>query len=235
MKYLAPNDQHQITVPVIVGAEYALPIDEAKLAIRTGGVTTRSAIAVLDSTDITFDITTPDTQAGELKIITVDLTAPTNIGTFKYREVFGVVDTLDIPTDCEVVRSLLGVSIEELPDQDIDLEGKYVEVYKWMVNDFHTLRQNDAYLSKKFGELIALISAIYAAPTLLIRLDKSRKTENGQFQRVFDPKYFQNFLETLEDNLAQLKEDLADYLELPSSVGTSLFEFVSVKQWSINS
>lgn len=235
MKYLAPNDQHQITVPVIVGAEYAIPNDEAKLAIRIGGITNRSMISALNSTDISFQITTPDVLAGDLKIINVEISAPTDIGTFKYREVFGVVDTLDIPTDCEYVRSLLGVSFEDLSDSDIDLEGKYVEVYKWMLNNFHTLRQDDAYLTKKFGELIALVAAIYAAPTLLIRLDKSRKTENGQFQRVFDPKYFQNFLDTLDDNLAALKDDLSDYLDLSNITATALFEFVSVKQWSINS
>lgn len=235
MRYLAPNDQHQITVPVIVGAEYTVLIDDAKLAVRLDGVTTRTTITPLESTDLTFELETPNVLAGGLKLINIDISAPTEIGTFKYREVIGVVDTLDIPTDCNMVRSLLGVSEEELSDIDINIEGNYVEIYKWMINNFHTLRQNDAYLTKKFGDLIALISAVYAAPTLFIRLDKSRKTENGQFQRVFDAKYFQDFLDTLDGNLAKLKEDLADFLVLPESVGTAIFQFIDVKQWSINS
>lgn len=234
MKYLAPNDQHQVTVPVIVGAEYAIPTSDAKLAVRLDGVTTRSTIEQLESTDLTFQIDTPDVAAGQLKIINVEINVPTQVGNFNYREVFGVVDTLDIPTDCDSVRALLGVTYDELSDQDINLEGQYVEVYKWMINNFHTLRQSDAYFTKKFGDLIAIVSAIYTAPTLFIRLDKSRKTENGQFQRLTDPKYFQNFLDSLDDNLAKLKDDLEDYLEVPEAFTIAALEFVNVRQWSIN-
>ncbi len=235
MKYLAPNDQHQITVPVIVGAEYTIPIAEPKLAIRQGGITTRSLLPLLDATDLSFEVGTPNVIAGELQIINVEVIAQTQVGTFNYREIFGVVDTLDIPTSCDAVRALLGVTFDELTDQDINLEGQYIEVYKWLINNFHNLRQTDAYLTKKFGDLVALIAAIYAAPTLIIRLDKSRRTENGEFQRLVDAKHFQNFLDTLQGNLSKLKEDLADFLEIPEAIALSVFEFIEVKQWSINS
>ena len=234
MKYLAPNDEHQVTVPVIVGAEYAIPTGDAKLAVRLNGSTDRSTVQVQDSTDITFNLTTPDVPAGEVRYLNVEVSAPTNIGSFYQRMVFGVVDTLDIPTDGDAVRSLLGVTFEELPNENIDLEGRYVEVYKWLINDFHTLRQNDPYLTKKFGDLIALISAIYVAPTLIISLDKSRKTENGQVQRIIENKYFQDFLDKLDDNLASLKEDLADFLEVPEAVSVAVLEFAQARQWSIN-
>lgn len=234
MKYLAPNEQHQITVPVIVGAEYAIPIGDAKLATRLDGVTTRTTLIVEDATDITFTLDTPDVASGDLKLISVELTAPTEIGSFRYREIYGVVDTLDIPIDCDSVRALLGVTPDELNDSDINLEGKYVEVYKWLINNFHTLRQSDAYLTKKFGDLVAIIAAISAAPTLIIRLDKSRKTENGQFQRLTEHKYFQEFLNTLDDTLAGLKDDLEDFLETPEVITVSRLNFVTATQWSIN-
>lgn len=235
MKYLAPNDEHQVTVPVIVGAEYAVPTGDAKLAVRQNGSTDRSTFSVQDSTDLTFTLTTPDVPAGEVQFLNVEVTAPTGIGTFYQRMIFGVVDTLDIPTDCDAVRKLLGVNIDELPNESIDLEGRYIEVYKWMINDFHTVRQNDSYLTKKFGDLIALIAAINVAPTLIISLDKSRKTENGQVQRIIENKYFKDFLDGLEDNLADLKNDLADFLEVPAAISVSVLEFAQARQWSTNS
>lgn len=235
MRYLAPNDTHQITVPVIVGAEYTFPTGDAQLSVRESGVTQNSTIPLVEATEIVFDLMTPNALAGELKIINVSLRAPTQVGALNYREVFGVVDVLDIPTDCNQVRTLLGVTSDELPDDSINLESQYVEVYKWLINDFHILRQNDAYLTKKFADIVAVIAAIVAAPTLIIRLDKSRKTENGQFQRLIDPKYFQDFLLNLDKKLADLKSDLEDFLEIPAEATYATLEFVNVKQWSINS
>lgn len=234
MKFLAPNEQHPITVPVIVGAEYTLPTGDAKLSVRQSGVTVNSEVQISESTDITFDILTPNVAAGELHLIGVQLSAPTELGMFTYREMFGVVDSLDIPTDAEAVRTLLGVTPDELSDETINIESHYVEVYRWMINNFHTLRQNDPFLTKRFGDLIAIIAAISLGPSMLIRLDKSRKTENGQVQRLMDPKYFQNFLDNLQDTLARLKDDLADFLVIPDAVTVSIFEFVNVRQWSIN-
>ncbi|URG13852.1 hypothetical protein [Acinetobacter phage vB_AbaS_TCUP2199] len=234
MKFLAPNDQHPITVPVIVGAEYTLPTGDAKLVVRQSGTTVTSTIEVAEATDITFDILTPNVAAGQLHLIGVMLSAPTALGMFVHREMFGVVDSLDIPTDAEAVRTLLGVTPDELSDETIGIESHYVEVYRWMINDFHAVRQNDPYLTKRFGDLIAIIAAISLGPSMLIRLDKSRKTENGQVQRLMDPKYFQDFLDNLQDTLAKLQDDLADFLVIPEAVSVSIFEFVNAKQWSIN-
>ena len=36
-KYLAPNDTHKITIPLVVGAEYAVPTGEGKLTTRISG------------------------------------------------------------------------------------------------------------------------------------------------------------------------------------------------------
>ena len=35
--YLAPNDTHQYTVPIMVGSEYAVPTEDAKIVVRVDG------------------------------------------------------------------------------------------------------------------------------------------------------------------------------------------------------
>lgn len=234
MRYLAPEDIHEISVPILIGAEYALPIAEGKLALKIDGTITRSTIPLVEATDVTFNITTPAVAAGQVKIVNVDLSISTNLGLFTHREVVGVVDTLDIPTDHNKVRELLGLTADELDNSEIDLEGSYLELYRKMINDFHTVRQTDAYLTKRFGDLIAIFAAIKSAPQLFIRLDKSRKTENGQFQRFADPKYFQNFLTDLDAKMSEVTNDLSDYMTKADKTLISVFNFVDATRWSVN-
>ena len=82
-KYLAPNDTHQITVPIIVGAEYAVPTGDGKLTVRTSGVDSDSIVPQQDATEVTIEVITPSVAAGQLKIVNYLLSIPTAIGRFQ--------------------------------------------------------------------------------------------------------------------------------------------------------
>lgn len=234
MEYLNPNTTHTIDIPVIVGSEYAVPTSEGKFLYRINGVTQEKPIPVVDASEISVEIDTPPVGPGEFKLINSEISIPTNIGMFRTRKTFGVVDRLDIPTQADDVRDILGVTIDELSDIDLAIESVYLDTYKLLINDFHTLRQTDDYLNKKFGDFIAILCALKAAPQLIIKLDKKRSTENGEFQRLADAKYFEEYLANLNKKFYQLKADLAEYLPAPETINLTLLEFGVATQWSIN-
>lgn len=234
MRYLSPNSLHSIDIPVIVGSEYAVPTTDGKFTYRVGGVTSEIIVPKVDATEVSVEITTPPVASGELKIINSELTISTNIGMFRTRQMFGVVDLLDIPVQAEDVREILGVTAAELGDEEMSLEGVYLDLHKLLINNFHTLRQTDDYLNKKFGDFIAIVTALKAAPQLFIKLDKKRTTENGDFQRLADAKHFESYLSNLSGKLYAVKDELKDYLEPTSTVLISVLEIGIGTQWSVN-
>ena len=232
MRYLAPNETHNIDVPIIVGAEYTVPTSEGKLSIRTDGVTTNSQIPQADSSSVVLPIQTPDVVSGQLKVVSVLFTIPTEIGQMTYRENFGVVDILDIPATGDDVRSFLGLDHSELTDQEMDLEGKYLNLYNIFINDFHTKRQTNQYLTKLFGDLISIIEAIDLAPSLIIRIDKKRTTENGDVTRFGDANNLEDFLDFLNGKKAALLDELEEFLEPEILTSVATLQFVPMYNWA---
>lgn len=235
MEYLTPGTLHQIDFPVMVGSEYAVPVAAGKFTYRIAGVTTSVPIFKVEASEVTVELNTPNVAPGEFINITTEIYIPTNIGICRARKNFGVVDSLDIPAQASDVREVLGLTYDELPDHETQIESTYLDVYKLLINNFHTLRQTDDYLNKKFGELITIVAALRIAPQLLIRLDKKRSTENGEVQRLMDPKYFENYLENLRAKYYELiQSDLVLYLEPALAYTVTTLEFGNATQWSIN-
>lgn len=234
MEYLNPNTTHQIDFPVMVGSEYAVPVADGTFTYRVGGVTLQKVIPQVEASEISVELDTPSVAPGEFKLINTEVHIQTNIGTFRTRKSFGVVDLLDIPVQAADVREILGVTAEELPDTETNIESVYLDMYKVLINNFHTLRQTDDYLNKKFGELIAIIAALKAAPQLLIRLDKKRSTENGEVQRLVDARYFEDYLANLRQKYLDLQRTLEIYLEPTQTYTVTVLELGTGTQWSIN-
>ena len=226
MQYLAPNDTHILNIPVIVGAEYTVPTADGKLMTRLGATTNTTVIPQVDSSTLDVPITTPNVLPGKLEILSVMLTMPTAIGVLKYRENFGVIDLMDIPATGDTVRNFLGVTHYEIEDKDMDLEGKYLALYNVLINDFHTVRQTNPYLTKLFGDLIAISEALALAPTLIIRIDKKRATENGDVTRFGEAKDLETLLNSLKGKRDDILGDLEDYIEQEILNSVAILQFV---------
>lgn len=231
--YLAPDDVHQYTVPIVVGSEYSVPLDDAKLVIRTDGVDTKSTIPKEDSTDLVFDVATPIVAAGEIKLVSVMATVKTPNGLFRFRDTAGVVDLLDIPTNTDDVRKELGVTAADVPDENIDYVQSYLKYYKALKPEFHVKRQTDQYLTKRFGDLIAITAALDLAPSLIILIDKKRATENGDVTRFGDAGDLQDLIDSLRNKLADLLDELAEFVDQVQIALTPVFQFVPLYQHSI--
>lgn len=232
-KYLAPNDTHKITIPLVVGAEYAVPTGEGKLTIRTSGVDTTVVVPATETSEVEVEIITPSVPFGQVKLINCLFTMPTTIGRLQWRENFGVVDLLDVPTTPADIRNLLGLTEDELEDESIDYIEHYLKYYSVLKPEFHLQRVDNEYLTKRFGDLIALNSALDILPTLITRLDKKRATENGEVTRLGSADDLLELKESLEDQLAKLLDDLVDYLDQEVLELTPAFQFVSLYQHSI--
>ena len=232
-KYLAPNDTHQITVPIIVGAEYAVPTGDGKLTVRTSGVDSNSIVPQQDATEVTIEVITPSVAAGQLKMVNYLLSIPTAIGRFQKRESLGVVDLLDIPATADDVRNELGLTAEELEDEHIDYIDYYLKYYSALKPEFHAARQSNEYLTKKFGDLIAISAAIELVPTLITRIDKKRATENGDVTRFGTASDLQKLLDSLNDKLAAILDDLEEFLDQEVVSLTPVFQLVGMYQHSI--
>lgn len=228
MKYLAPNSLEKIEIPVIVGAEYTFPIAEPLAVIRTDGVTTNKDLKRTESSTITLELQTPDVLSGGLKVINTMVTVQTPIGLFRFRENFGVIDLLDIPTTGDDVRLLFGLTSAELQDTEMDIEGKYLKLYPLLINNFHTLRATQPYLEKLFGDLIALVEALALLPSLVVRLDKKRATENGDVTRLGDAKDLITLSDALGSKYADLMEELKDYFAESTPDAISILQFVNM-------
>ena len=102
-----------------------------------------------------------------------------------------------------------------------------------MKPEFHVQRESNEYLSKRFGDLIALSAALDILPTLVTRLDKKRATENGEITRLGTAQDLFDLKGSLEDQLTEILDDLADYLDQEVLALTPAFQFVSMYQHSI--
>ncbi|QHJ78649.1 MAG: hypothetical protein [Caudoviricetes sp.] len=226
MKYLPPNGSYIINIPVIVGGEYTIPTGKGTLTTRTSDGNSTKEVALVESSTLEISLDTPDVAPGKLKVMSIMLVMPTPLGQLKYRENFGIIDLLDIPTTGDDVRNLFGLNASELIDEEMDIEGKYLNLYPLLINSFHASRQTNEYLNKLFGDLIAVVEAIALAPSLIIRIDKQRSTENGDVKRFGDASNLDGLIDYLTGKRAELLEALDDYIEDETLTQVSLLTFV---------
>ena len=226
MQYLAPNDVHILNVPVVVGAEYTVPTADGKLTTRIGLTTETTIIPKVESSTLDVPLNTPNVLPGQLQILSVMLKIPTAAGILRYRENFGVIDLMDIPATGETVRNFLGLTHYEVEDKDMDLEGKYLALYNVFINDFHNTRQSNPYLTKLFGDLIAVTEALALAPTLIIRIDKKRATENGGVTRFGDAGDLESLIDSLKGKRDDILAELGEFIEEETLNTVAILQFV---------
>lgn len=226
MQYLAPNDIHILNVPVVVGAEYTVPTADGKLTTRIGLTTETTIIPKVESSTLDVPLNTPNVLPGQLQILSVMLTIPTAAGILRYRENFGVIDLMDIPATGETVRNFLGLTHYEVEDKDMDLEGKYLALYGVFINNFHDARQSNPYLTKLFGDLIAVTEALALAPTLIIRIDKKRATENGEVTRFGDAGDLESLIDSLKGKRDDILAELGEFIEEETLNTVAILQFV---------
>ena len=231
-KYLASNDTHQITIPLIVGAEYTVSTSNGRLTVRSNNIDTISEVTTDGGSEVTIELNTPVVPVGSFSLINYLIRVPTAVGVFQKRETLGVVDLLDIPATPDDVRNELGLDPEELSDEAIDYVEPYLKYYANLDPQFHTDRQTNEYLTKKFGDLIAVRAALDVAPTLINRLDKKRGTENGEVTRLGSAADLVKLIESLQDKLRDILEDLSEYVTVETETMVPVFQFVSMYQHS---
>jgi hypothetical protein len=108
---------------------------------------------------------------------------------------------LPIEASCDAVRSLVGVSVDELPDDDIDLVVSYFDL---VAEEGETFRSAFTATNQSRGaanRALALRAALDAVPSLQLRIFQSRQSENSSFSR-FTAVDFERLKNDLRDKLA---------------------------------
>lgn len=113
-----------------------------------------------------------------------------------------------IPMTCtpETVRGHLGMTLEELQDQEVDLIQAYYDLQP-KVPSLETYLTSSGVKALKANDAIAIQAALIIAASLPNRLAAQQKSADAQFNRLskIDPRQ-------LVEDLLQLQGDIIDYL-----------------------
>ncbi|WKV22014.1 hypothetical protein Phage2-1_00013 [Achromobacter phage 2-1] len=103
---------------------------------------------------------------------------------YERRITVGVTPFISIEADADMVRSVLGVSAEELPDTDVDTISAYYDLKSRYKTPFVS-KVKDGITSIRRGanQLVAITAALEVIPSLQLRTYQTRQDENAMFTR----------------------------------------------------
>ncbi|RQR63891.1 hypothetical protein DIE18_07095 [Burkholderia sp. Bp9125] len=126
---------------------------------------------------------------------------------------YGLHPFIPMSADADAVRGLMGVSVDELPDEAIDLIPAYYSLRADYGTDFtNALVVGDSRTRSAANRALAARAAIDALPSFQLRLVQSKQVENSNFSRwdwVDLDKLKEDLTTQLGASLAQLSDTLA--------------------------
>lgn len=122
-------------------------------------------------------------------------------------QVYKVTQFLPFTINTQSIRTLLGLSYEELEDEEVDLISAYYALADAYGSDFTTAFTTEGYKGDQANRAICLQSAINLALSLPQRIAQKTDEEKASFQRAtkFDP---YKLVEQLKVELAETIESL---------------------------
>lgn len=228
MKFLSADIPNQISLEVKVRGEVIPPLSNITGRLILDGVLLSTVdISVNDNTNYFLTVPPIAVIKGQVKNLRVQLNATTAIGVYKFNSVYHIIDYLDIPVDYEAIRNKLGVLEEEVNDWELNLESTYLNSFKIFNQQLFLDRDTDPTINYLYSRYIILAAAISSLPTLLIRLAKQDKTENGEFVRLANANNLQDFLVSLQGELRKTLDLLNIYIDSDLG-GTGIFQFITI-------
>lgn len=228
MKFLPANQQVPVNIPIIMDGEYTQPTSDISVKVNLNGVITNSTISKGDFSNIVVNIPATDTPITQLGYATVSVSCLTPYGGFISNNRYALLNYDDLFATHDDVRTLLGVTEIEVENHEIDLEQIYLKMYPLFLGTFHTARQTDILLNNSFGRMLALTTAVYVAPRLLLRLAGQQQTENGQYKRWGSSANLADFITALQDQSNKAFIPLNAYLITPMAGFTGFFKVIQM-------
>ena len=228
MKFLSAAIPNQIILDVKVKNEIISPSAAIMGRLILDGVHL-SDVGITVDESTTYFITVPPIPVGlgEVKNLRVQAQAPTPIGMFNYNSVYHIIDYSDIPVDYDAVRSKLGVIESEVFDYELNLETTYLNSFKIFSPKFFLDRATIPNINYMYGRYLVLASAISTVPTLLLRIAKTDKTENGSFTRLANANNLKDLTDALTGELLDIL-DLLDEYTVNDTTSSAIFEFITI-------
>ena len=182
------GDPVTLTVDFTVDGEFVIPTSASYLLRDHTGIAVGSSVA-LPTTSTSAEISVPslDNVIGasslfENRFIVVVFThaGRTYTKSVSYK-LTRFVPMSATPAD---VRRLVGVSENELPDQDIDLHTAYFYLFDAYSTTFSNQLVSTDFRGRQANEAIALQAALDVVASFPLRVPVSAKNENDQFNRI---------------------------------------------------
>lgn len=130
--------------------------------------------------------------------------------TFKLDNTYKVTQFLPLTVTPQTVRTLLGLSYEELEDEEVDLITAYYTLANGYGTTFTTAFTTEGYLGDQANKAVCLQSAINLALSLPQRIAQKTDEEKASFQRAskLDPYKLVNSLKVeLAETIETLKTE----------------------------
>jgi hypothetical protein len=210
MNWFQAGEDLTFDIEIIVGGVPAQPDD----GTVTFSVRDQSGqiIAGLDHQPLTVPGTTASISvpaganqiAGETESRFVTLSYIAGGQSRQQRAAYSLHPFLPIEASEDTVRGLLGVSADELPDDDIELVPAYYDLLADNGDAFSNAFTTTGQRRQQANRALALRAALDALPSLQLRVFQARQYENATFSRFATV----NFAQLRDDLTAQMKTAL---------------------------
>lgn len=208
MKNFLADQSVTLTVDFLVGGEFVMAAaNSVTYTVRDNAGQAISGlvdVAVNNNAEATFvNLTIPAlnnsisiSEMAERRFVTVSVTDADG-RSYTFYDSYRIHEFLLCAADEHTVRSILGLSASELPDEDIDI----VEAYLALDSELPNTTLSDAYATpvaaNALDEAVALTSALQLLPSLAMRAVQAKESDGSAIRR------FQNA------NINQLRSDLS--------------------------
>jgi hypothetical protein len=212
MSYITSGLAHTEYFETLIGSEYVTPLTDLKVLLSVDGTVSQDTIPLANSNGFKYQFPVLTVPNGQSKNVQFYVEADTVAGLFRVRRSLNVINVMDIPTDASSVRDLLGVTVDELPDDALHLESNYIKTYKSFTQAFHEDRLSDSRVTYLYAQYLRFYTALKVIPSLYLRLSKKDKTENGEFTRLADADNLSSLSNAIESDLQETIDQLDGYV-----------------------
>lgn len=215
MRFLPAGMENQIAIEVLVRNEFTVPSSNLMGVLTVDAVS--SPVTIPQGETTTYFLTVPAVSParGSYSTVKLHINAQTPIGLFRALKTYLIFDYTDLLADYDTVRTKLGITSDELYDEELSLETAYLNLFNLLKPEFHVARDADSELNYKFSQLVAVTAALTVAPHLPMRLAKKDATENGEFNRLGNASDIGRLMDALTVEQDALWADLTGYMVTP--------------------
>jgi hypothetical protein len=181
--YEIANEDVTITVPLIMNGEFVVPLaGSVRYIVRghSGSVLAGPTSIVTDENTTSVTITIPaalNVISGDVENRHLVVSFGTPSGSYQIGNTYRLVNWLNLAASAVDVRRFLGVTVDELPDDEVDLVKSYLTIKTEMGSVFtDALSATDSSVYAA-NDLVVYRTVLDVIPSLQLRVIQTEKSD----------------------------------------------------------